>query len=497
MTSCGTTKRPRDPPRTGRARSPCGAPGARCLRPRRAPTSSGPRCAWRTRPGRASRGWTRARWGRRSAACALPGRGEAWADLRSQPGTPGTQPRPRTAGPATAPPLPRARWLRQRHRWPRPPRSGTAQFSSGRPPVPFPPPLRCRELPLPWAAAARPLPAASPERPLTHCPSRPPSSPPGPREAERGRARTARREKPFTGEPSARAPPPLPHGGRWLAAAPARASIGGAGGRRGLKPQPQALCGEEGASERDRVRDGDRSAGVTGCGGACGEAPCGGLWWGTCARWCGGPAALSVLGASWRVGGRVGEGGLLCGAWRGPVRRAAVCSARRCWRAGLEGQPVFAGNGGVRCGGQSWGSQGTAAPAPDPHGAPFLLAAARDAMAQALASPGLFSDDDAAAASPVLESTATGFGSDVRKDLLSEFSAISPSLEGSQQVRLDVFRHKQGSVLTRGCRDTVQSCSDAEPMEPLPKRLEQNGALGEAAPVMTSVLWRGQSLNAS
>ncbi|NWX49761.1 KI20A protein, partial [Steatornis caripensis] len=54
-------------------------------------------------------------------------------------------------------------------------------------------------------------------------------------------------------------------------------------------------------------------------------------------------------------------------------------------------------------------------------------------MAQALASPGLFSDDDAAA-SPVLESTATGFANDVRKDLLTEFSAISPNLEGSQQA---------------------------------------------------------------
>lgn len=70
-------------------------------------------------------------------------------------------------------------------------------------------------------------------------------------------------------------------------------------------------------------------------------------------------------------------------------------------------------------------------------------------MAQALASPGLFSDDEAAA-SPVLESTATGFGADVRKDLLSEFSAISPNLEGSQ-VRLELFCHKQGSVFTRGC----------------------------------------------
>ncbi|KFQ25999.1 Kinesin-like KIF20A [Mesitornis unicolor] len=54
-------------------------------------------------------------------------------------------------------------------------------------------------------------------------------------------------------------------------------------------------------------------------------------------------------------------------------------------------------------------------------------------MAQALASPGLFSDDDAAA-SPVLESTAAGFAADVRKDLMSEFSAISPDLEGSQQT---------------------------------------------------------------
>ncbi|NWI01408.1 KI20A protein, partial [Tichodroma muraria] len=57
-------------------------------------------------------------------------------------------------------------------------------------------------------------------------------------------------------------------------------------------------------------------------------------------------------------------------------------------------------------------------------------------MAQALASPGLFSDDEAAA-SPVLESTATGFGADVRKDLLQEFSAISPNLEGSQAVAED------------------------------------------------------------
>ncbi|KAM6056507.1 Kinesin-like KIF20A [Chlamydotis macqueenii] len=54
-------------------------------------------------------------------------------------------------------------------------------------------------------------------------------------------------------------------------------------------------------------------------------------------------------------------------------------------------------------------------------------------MAQAFASPGLFSDDDVAV-SPVLESTATGLGADVCKDLLSEFSAISPHLETSQQA---------------------------------------------------------------
>lgn len=70
-------------------------------------------------------------------------------------------------------------------------------------------------------------------------------------------------------------------------------------------------------------------------------------------------------------------------------------------------------------------------------------------MAQALASPGLFSDDEAAV-SPVLESTATGFGADLRKDLLPEFSAISPNLEGSQ-VWFEPFCHKQGSVFTRGC----------------------------------------------
>ncbi|NXG01406.1 KI20A protein, partial [Sakesphorus luctuosus] len=57
-------------------------------------------------------------------------------------------------------------------------------------------------------------------------------------------------------------------------------------------------------------------------------------------------------------------------------------------------------------------------------------------MAQAFTSPGLFSDDEAVT-SPVLESTATGFGADVRKDLLSEFSAISANLEGAQDVAED------------------------------------------------------------
>ncbi|XP_039557219.1 kinesin-like protein KIF20A [Passer montanus] len=57
-------------------------------------------------------------------------------------------------------------------------------------------------------------------------------------------------------------------------------------------------------------------------------------------------------------------------------------------------------------------------------------------MAQALASPALFSDEEAAA-SPVLESTAAGFGADLRKDLLPEFSAISPNLEASQAVAED------------------------------------------------------------
>lgn len=108
-------------------------------------------------------------------------------------------------------------------------------------------------------------------------------------------------------------------------------------------------------------------------------------------------------------------------------------------------------------------------------------------MAQALASPGLLSDDDVAA-SPVLESTATGFGADVRKDLLSEFSAISPNLDGSQQVRLEVVCHKQGSVLTCGCCVSVQRCCDAGPAETLQKKLEQNVVLGAAVPVMSSVL---------
>ncbi|KFV70512.1 Kinesin-like KIF20A [Dryobates pubescens] len=62
-------------------------------------------------------------------------------------------------------------------------------------------------------------------------------------------------------------------------------------------------------------------------------------------------------------------------------------------------------------------------------------------MAHTVISPGLFSDDDVA--SPVLESTATGFGDNVRKDLLSEFSAISSDLEGSQQA---VAEHNNGKI---------------------------------------------------
>ncbi|NWH57670.1 KI20A protein, partial [Geococcyx californianus] len=45
----------------------------------------------------------------------------------------------------------------------------------------------------------------------------------------------------------------------------------------------------------------------------------------------------------------------------------------------------------------------------------------------------LFYDDDVAA-STVLESTATGFGASERKNLLPEFSAISPILEGAEQA---------------------------------------------------------------
>uniref|UniRef100_A0A8B9SMB2 Kinesin-like protein n=1 Tax=Anas platyrhynchos TaxID=8839 RepID=A0A8B9SMB2_ANAPL len=70
-------------------------------------------------------------------------------------------------------------------------------------------------------------------------------------------------------------------------------------------------------------------------------------------------------------------------------------------------------------------------------------------MDQALASPGLFSDDEAAP-SPVLESTAAGFGADVRKALLSEFSAISPNLEGSQQAAAEDVNGKL-KVYLRGC----------------------------------------------
>ncbi|XP_050818296.1 kinesin-like protein KIF20A [Gopherus flavomarginatus] len=55
-------------------------------------------------------------------------------------------------------------------------------------------------------------------------------------------------------------------------------------------------------------------------------------------------------------------------------------------------------------------------------------------MAQGLLSPqGLLSDEEVTA-SPLLESTAAEFGSGLRKDLLSDFSAISPNLGGAQQA---------------------------------------------------------------
>ncbi|XP_039339814.1 kinesin-like protein KIF20A [Mauremys reevesii] len=55
-------------------------------------------------------------------------------------------------------------------------------------------------------------------------------------------------------------------------------------------------------------------------------------------------------------------------------------------------------------------------------------------MAQGLLSPqGLFSDEEVTA-SPLLESTAAEIGSGLRKDLLSDFSAISPNPRGSQQA---------------------------------------------------------------
>ncbi|NXR13132.1 KI20A protein, partial [Semnornis frantzii] len=63
-------------------------------------------------------------------------------------------------------------------------------------------------------------------------------------------------------------------------------------------------------------------------------------------------------------------------------------------------------------------------------------------MEQTVTSPGLFSDDDVVA-SPVLESTAAGFGDDVCKDLLSEFSAISSDTEGSQQAGAE---HNNGKL---------------------------------------------------
>ncbi|NXP44567.1 KI20A protein, partial [Heliornis fulica] len=94
-------------------------------------------------------------------------------------------------------------------------------------------------------------------------------------------------------------------------------------------------------------------------------------------------------------------------------------------------------------------------------------------MAQTMASPGLFSDEDVAV-SPVLESTATGFGVDVRKDLLSEFSAISPNLEGSQQAvaednngKLKVYLRVRPLKLTELEKGEDQGCVCIENSETL------------------------------
>lgn len=58
-------------------------------------------------------------------------------------------------------------------------------------------------------------------------------------------------------------------------------------------------------------------------------------------------------------------------------------------------------------------------------------------MSQGILSPpaGLLSDEEVAV-SPMFESTAADLGSVVRKDLLSDCSVISTSLEDKQQVRV-------------------------------------------------------------
>lgn len=138
-------------------------------------TSSGRRCAWRRRRGRASRGWTRARWGRRSAACALPGQRAAPHRGPPRPETLRAKPRPPRPLP---PPL--------QSTTPTPtvsPASPLRSPQAAPPSLPAPAPcLWTSNVPLP---PAHRFPAASPHAPRTHCPSPPPSSPPGHREAGR------------------------------------------------------------------------------------------------------------------------------------------------------------------------------------------------------------------------------------------------------------------------------------------------------------------------
>lgn len=170
------------------------------------------------------------------------------------------------------------------------------------------------------------------------------------------------------------------------------------------------------------------------------------MWWGVCVA--GGSRVLCGAEAGVHV-----YSGILCGG-------RAPCVSLCLWGADGWGSGGRLHIVGCMCGEQSSGSQKIAVTSPCPHRAPFSPGAVSDGMAQALASPGLFSDDDVAA-SPVLESTARGFGADVRKDLLSEFSAISPNLEGPQQVRLELFCHEQGNVLSCGCYVCAQKCCDA------------------------------------